>query len=131
MSALVTVQLGQCGNQVGQELFATLAAHVPHPASAACPVSHAKGRTGTNAALGQDTYDAFFRQQETAVSTDAPDSVARAVLVDMEPKAVASVLRRGSRPSSSALGWRFEPDNVFVQQSGSGNNWYDAQPCRQ
>ena len=43
---------------------------------------------------------------------------ARAVLVDMEQKAVAAALRP-ARGSS----WGYPPGSSLTQQSGSGNNW--------
>lgn len=46
-------------------------------------------------------------------------AVARAVLIDTEPKVVAAVKRRTNDTGS----WRYGPQSSFTQDSGSGNNW--------
>jgi Tubulin/FtsZ family, GTPase domain len=44
----------------------------------------------------------------------------RAVLIDMEPKVIATALQTGGRSSGW---WSYSPSCSYVQQSGSGNNW--------
>jgi hypothetical protein len=62
--SVVTVQLGQCGNQVGGALFSVFAAET----------LSAKGKEA-------DDAEAFFRRRSRGTPW-----AARAVLVDMEPK---------------------------------------------
>jgi len=67
----VTVQLGQCGNQLGSALFQMLG-----------------NEAGAGAAgFREATHEAFFRE------TPKGGLVARAALVDMEPKVSARWLR--------------------------------------
>lgn len=91
--SIVTVQLGQCGNQLGSQLFELLNEEVPE---------------------WENSRDRFFRPVDGKQT-----GVARTVLVDMEPKAVNACLRKGTRPSTK---WSYDPKNVVIQQSGSGTS---------
>eukprot|EP00741_Cyanophora_paradoxa_P005369 tig00000880_g5207.t1 len=92
--SVVTVQLGQYGNQLGCHLFETLAAHLLRPHSAA-------------------EEEVFFRH------ADAGAPIARGVLVDMEPRVVGQARQHATRGGR----WRYADDRHFTKQSGSGNNW--------
>ncbi|KAG7226113.1 hypothetical protein INR49_018724 [Caranx melampygus] len=96
--SVVTVQLGQCGNQVGQELFGVI-----------CSDGHDGQRKTYSAA----SCERFFRQ------TAHEDLVARAVLIDMEPKVINHSL---SKAATSGR-WRYGDTSHFSQKQGSGNNW--------
>lgn len=48
-----------------------------------------------------------------------PSHVARAVLIDMEPKVIHASLRRAKRTNR----WAYDPSQTLAFQSGSGNNW--------
>lgn len=89
--SIVTVQLGQCGNQLGCQLFEMLNDEVPE--------------------WGHEREHFFRRESGTE------RGLARTVLVDMEPKVVNACLRKGSRPSTK---WAYNSSNVIIQQSGSG-----------
>ncbi|XP_004075934.1 tubulin delta chain [Oryzias latipes] len=96
--SVVTVQLGQCGNQVGQELFDVLcsdalAAHRKTYSTASC--------------------ERFFHL------TSHGDLEARAVLIDMEPKAINSSMTKALKGGR----WRYGEASHFSQKQGSGNNW--------
>lgn len=92
-------QIGQCGNQLGLSLFDSLHAHRPQD-----PVDPLSIPTGCNP---------FFRQSQD----DEEVAIARAVLVDTEPK-VLDVCKRRVRP------WRYEQRHVVrAGQGGAGNNW--------
>ncbi|XP_049581448.1 tubulin delta chain isoform X2 [Syngnathus scovelli] len=80
--SVVTVQLGQCGNQVGLELFDTLYNDVQ-----AC-----QKKTYATASC-----ERFFYQTEDA------DLVARAVLIDMEPK----VINQNFSKTAKSGKWKF------------------------
>ncbi|KAJ0397830.1 hypothetical protein ATCC90586_002806 [Pythium insidiosum] len=94
---MLTLQIGQCGNQLGHALFQRLAEDDERA-----------------------TRSAFFRSPEGVDRARSPARrVARAVLIDMEPKVVSQCLRRAT-PSAA---WEYDARNTFAQQSGSGNNW--------
>ena len=112
--SVVTVALGQAGNQVGASFFETLAAH----------------ESGRNSRC-------FFR---TSTARDGI-VVPRAVLVDTEPKVVQAIVARPTRvaraaapsgrrsrlePSSAAtaaITLRYDLMQTYCRQSGSANNW--------
>jgi tubulin delta len=91
--AIVTLQLGQCGNQLGFSFFDNLNQEC---ARAPPALSNAIRRT-------------FFYE-------DSGKTKARAILIDMEPKVVNQCL-------SSCKSWEYDPQSSFCQQEGSGNNW--------
>jgi hypothetical protein len=104
--SVITLQIGQCGNQLGASLFAALAG------------GGAPDAGGTGAAGGAPLPPgAFFR--------DAPPGApkpwaARSVLIDMEPKVIdaAAGAARGG-PGS----WSYAGAGRLSRHSGSGNNW--------
>ncbi|KAK3238437.1 hypothetical protein CYMTET_51557 [Cymbomonas tetramitiformis] len=102
----VTVQLGQCGNQIGAELFSTL---------------FSEAASGP-AQLRTSILETFFRAPNDSRECVARQDrfVARSVLVDMEPKVINAVTRataEGKQP------WSYDLSSAWYQQSGSGNNW--------
>ncbi|XP_037123725.1 tubulin delta chain isoform X2 [Syngnathus acus] len=96
--SVVTVQLGQCGNQVGLELFDTLYNDVQ-----ACQKK----------AYAAASFERFFYQTEDA------DLIARAVLIDMEPK----VINQNFSKTAKSGKWKYNDASSFNQWQGSGNNW--------
>ncbi|XP_034404217.1 tubulin delta chain [Cyclopterus lumpus] len=96
--SIVTVQLGQCGNQVGYELFDVLCSDA------------LEGQRRVYSAAG---CERFFYQ------TTRGELVARAVLIDMEPKVINQSM---SRAAKSGM-WRYGETAHFSQKQGSGNNW--------
>ena len=131
-SAIVTLQLGQCGNQLGHELFSTLAREATSGGSAA--------ETSSDRLVGGLSVDEqvpqFFRPGDKTHAGGAPATcigegglehgaatpVARSVLVDMEPKVIWQVVERASRSREPAR-WRYQPGGSFARASGAGNNW--------
>ncbi|XP_027136369.1 tubulin delta chain isoform X1 [Larimichthys crocea] len=97
--SVVTVQLGQCGNQVGHELF---------------DVVCADAQDGQRKAYSTASCERFFHQ-----TTHGADLVARAVLVDMEPKVINQSISRAAKSGR----WRYGETSHFSQKQGSGNNW--------
>ena len=109
--SVVTVQLGQCGNQVGAELFDTLSAEIDaHPP---------RDRAGIRRAFFREPHRDEHDADVSGASTSYMAPVARAVLIDMEPKVVQASLRRARRTGR----WRYDGDRTLAFQSGSGNNW--------
>uniref|UniRef100_A0A3Q2WHL3 Tubulin delta chain n=1 Tax=Haplochromis burtoni TaxID=8153 RepID=A0A3Q2WHL3_HAPBU len=96
--SVVTVQLGQCGNQVGQELFDIICSDAQ------------EGQRKTYSAA---SCERFFHQ------TAQGDLVARALLVDMEPK----VINRSMSMAAKSGRWSYGASSHFSQKQGSGNNW--------
>ncbi|XP_032897971.1 tubulin delta chain isoform X2 [Amblyraja radiata] len=96
--SLVVVQIGQCGNQIGQQLF---------------EVVSMDGQSGRNESYWNTSQERFFSSSNDGVP------VARAVLVDMEPKVISHTV---SKAASSGR-WRYGAQSAFCQKQGSGNNW--------
>ena len=102
--SLVTVQLGQCGNQIGSQLFSTLHCDASSPTS---PPTYS-----------QESLGRFFHQLDTR----SCELKARAVLVDMEAKVVQHSLVQARREGK----WTFDDKCVHTGKRGSGNNWADG-----
>ncbi|XP_028320705.1 tubulin delta chain isoform X2 [Gouania willdenowi] len=96
--SVVSVQLGQCGNQVGQELFDVLCSDAQD------------GQRNKYRAI---SCERFFHQ------TDRGELEARAVLIDMEPKVINRCVSRATKCSR----WSYGSSSHFSQKQGSGNNW--------
>ncbi|XP_071394377.1 tubulin delta chain isoform X1 [Centroberyx affinis] len=96
--SIVTVQLGQCGNQVGQELFDVICNDA---------------QEGQRKAYCESSTERFFHE------TTHGDLVARAVLIDMEPKVINHSMSRAAKSGR----WRYGETSHFSQKQGSGNNW--------
>ena len=100
--SVVTVQIGQCGNQLGECFLDTLA------------------RELASGGYDEQGWETFFRTEFGGSRAGASSTrVARAILVDMEPKVIQSALSvRRKCPH-----WKYCSDYVLTQQSGAGNNW--------
>ncbi|XP_041658253.1 tubulin delta chain isoform X5 [Cheilinus undulatus] len=96
--SVVTVQLGQCGNQLGHELFDTLCSDA---------------LDGQRSLYRTASCERFFDR------TVHGELVARAVLVDMEPKVINQSISRAAKSGR----WRYGEGSHFSQKQGSGNNW--------
>ncbi|XP_029372834.1 tubulin delta chain isoform X4 [Echeneis naucrates] len=96
--SMVTLQLGQCGNQIGPDLFGILSSDALH---------------GPRRSYGAASRERFFH------STAHGDLVARAVLIDMEPK----VIKQSMAKAAASGTWRYGDASHFSQKQGSGNNW--------
>uniref|UniRef100_A0A4W2II02 Tubulin delta chain n=1 Tax=Bos indicus x Bos taurus TaxID=30522 RepID=A0A4W2II02_BOBOX len=103
--SIVTVQLGQCGNQIGFEVFDALF-NDSHCSRGLCSKRE-------NEAYQASCKERFFSEEENGVP------VARAVLVDMEPKVINQTL---SKATCSGR-WKYGQHSCFCQKQGSGNNW--------
>ncbi|KAG6832727.1 gamma-tubulin [Tricholoma furcatifolium] len=100
---IVTVQLGQCGNQMGSVYWQRLCAE--HGISK-------EGILEEWATEGGDRKDVFFYQ------ADDEHYIPRAILVDLEPRVVNNIL-------TSPYAGLYNPENIFVSKDGggAGNNW--------
>ncbi|KAK6744289.1 hypothetical protein RB195_011160 [Necator americanus] len=100
---LMSIHVGQCGNQIGQSFWKTL-----------CD-EHAidgRGRMTCEESL-HDDKDVFFYQ------ADDDHYVPRAVLVDLEPRVINGIM------ASENFSRLFNPDNIYMSThgGGAGNNW--------
>uniref|UniRef100_A0A0G4HD30 Tubulin delta chain n=1 Tax=Chromera velia CCMP2878 TaxID=1169474 RepID=A0A0G4HD30_9ALVE len=141
--SIVTVQLGQCGNQLGASVLDALADEWGRAKSPL--VRQAIRETFFQEVPGKsrEKDQPFFQererwkggerdgQSELPSPEEDRERVARAVLIDMEPKVVRACLRKhtqgctavNSREREKRLRWRYNPRSSFCQQSGSANNW--------
>ncbi|KAL0268407.1 UNVERIFIED_CONTAM: hypothetical protein PYX00_010365 [Menopon gallinae] len=102
-SEIITLQLGQCGNQIGFEFWKRLCAeHGINPSGILEPF----------VTEGNDRKDVFFYQ------ADDEHYIPRAVLLDLEPRVINCIL-------NSEHCRLYNPENVYVskQGGGAGNNW--------
>ncbi|XP_045840196.1 tubulin delta chain isoform X3 [Meles meles] len=103
--SVVTVQLGQCGNQIGIEVFDALYT------DSHCPQGLCSKRE--NEAYQASCKERFFSEEENGVP------IARAILVDMEPKVTSQTLSKAAQSGR----WKYGQHSCFCQKQGSGNNW--------
>ncbi|XP_059938160.1 tubulin delta chain isoform X2 [Mesoplodon densirostris] len=103
--SIVTVQLGQCGNQIGFEVFDALFSD-SHCSQGLCSKRE-------NEAYQASCKERFFSEEENGVP------IARAVLVDMEPKVINQTLTKAAHCGR----WKYGQHSCFCQKQGSGNNW--------
>ena len=93
---IITLQLGQCGNQVGMEFWKQISAeHGINP----------NGILEEFATEGNDRKDVFFYQ------ADDEHYIPRAVLLDLEPRVINNIKVRGG---GSVFQSFFFPMGVFM-----------------
>ncbi|OAJ41193.1 tubulin gamma chain [Batrachochytrium dendrobatidis JEL423] len=100
---IITLQAGQCGNQIGQEFWSTLCnEHGIRP----------DGILEDFATEGGDRKDVFFYQ------ADDEHYIPRAILIDLEPRVINNILQ-------SPYANLFNPENISLSKDGggAGNNW--------
>lgn len=100
---IISIQVGQCGNQVGSEFWRKLC------------LEHGINKEGMledYATQGGDRKDVFFYQ------ADDDHYTPRALLLDLEPRVINSI-------QTSDIRNLFNPENIFVSKDGggAGNNW--------
>lgn len=102
-SEIITLQLGQCGNQIGFEFWKRLCQE--HGISPS-------GVLEDFATDGVDRKDVFFYQ------ADDDHYIPRAVLLDLEPRVIHTIM-------SSPYAKLYNPENVYLSKhgGGAGNNW--------
>ncbi|CAD7948379.1 unnamed protein product [Amoebophrya sp. A25] len=101
---IITLQVGQCGNQIGMEFWKTLCAE------------HGINQKGIledyATHLADDRKDVFFYQ------ADDEHYIPRALLIDLEPRVINAI-------QNSAYSDLYNPENIFMSKEGggAGNNW--------
>ena len=131
---IITLQVGQCGNQIGGEFWKQLCLEhgitpegtlkdpwdypaVPtsaHPQHGHTPVSISTSSTwNATTPHVDDRKDVFFYQ------SDDDHYIPRALLIDLEPRVVNKIANIGPYRKL------FNPENLFIAQEGggAGNNW--------
>ncbi|CAK8682727.1 tubulin gamma-1 chain [Clavelina lepadiformis] len=100
---IVTLQIGQCGNQIGFEYWKQLC--LEHGI-------RSDGILQEFATDGTDRKDVFFYQ------ADDDHYIPRAVLIDLEPRVVNSI-------KNSEYANLYNPENIYLSEhgGGAGNNW--------
>jgi tubulin gamma len=100
---MITVQLGQCGNQIGFEFWKTLCSE--HGISP-------EGVLEDFATEGHDRKDVYFYQ------ADDEHYIPRAILLDLEPRVIHSIL-------NSRYAKLYNQENIYLAKEGggAGNNW--------
>ena len=100
---IITIQVGQCGNQIGNEFWKQLCSE--HGISP-------EGIVDEKAINGDDRKDVFFYQ------ADDDHYIPRSVLIDLEPRVINSI-------QSSEFKHFYNPENIFISKegSGAGNVW--------
>lgn len=108
--SVVSLQLGQCGNQIGGELFNTLMedASKLNPQFISKNVDHK-----VNQEYKEEVLERFFSRDRTGAAN------ARAVMIDMESKAISQTLLEAKKSGK----WTYPSEQQFCQKRGSGNNW--------
>lgn len=116
--SVVTVQIGQCGNQIGEKILETIAADNFEHKSSSSSFSSASNLNYVNESKSR------FYASESSRTSDSLEHVllARSILIDMESKVVNRLLSTTYGSSSTQL-WKFRPQNSYTQKKGSGNNW--------
>lgn len=109
--SIVTLQLGQCGNQIGFEFFDLLSKTLVKPDST--PFN----RQGE--AHSQEVCERFFNIGKEN------EPFARAVMVDMEQKVIAQTFQEARKSTT----WRYRKDQKVTGKKGSGNNWAQGYCC--
>ncbi|OLL23198.1 Tubulin gamma chain [Neolecta irregularis DAH-3] len=99
----ITLQFGQCGNQVGSEFWQQLC------------LEHGIAQDGNLedfATEGNDRKDVFFYQ------SDDTRYVPRAILVDLEPRVIHAI-------QTGPYAKIYNPENIYISKDGggAGNNW--------
>ena len=100
---IITLQVGQCGNQIGSEFWKQLCAeHGIAP----------DGNLQEFAINGDDRKDVFFYQ------ADDEHFIPRNLMIDLEPRVIHGI-------QSSTYRDLYNPENFFIAKEGggAGNNW--------
>ena len=108
--SVLTLQLGQCGNQIGGELFSLLV----EDATRLKPQFISKTvdkRLCTE--YEEEAMERFFN-----IAKDGKLE-ARAVMIDMEAKVISQTLSDAKKSGK----WSYPKGQQFCQKRGSGNNW--------
>jgi len=100
---MITLQLGQCGNQIGFEFWKKLCQE------------HGINQEGV---LQEHLNDANDRKDVFFYQADDNHYIPRSVLIDLEPRVINSIMNSDYKNL-------YNPENIYLSKSGggAGNNW--------
>ena len=110
--SIITLQLGQCGNQIGFEFFNLLSKSLPN-------TDNEPTTTRSKTSKAQQDFQLEVKERFFNVN-DQNVTYARAVMVDMEQKVIAKTLHDAKK---SQAGWSYQKGQQVTQKRGSGNQW--------
>jgi len=117
---MILLQVGQAGNQLGEELLQEIFKSSP-------PVSSSRNTSIDDYLLSCKHRELYFQADRNLDDeSEFTKRVARCVLVDMEPRVVDDCL-------VSKKSWKYDSNCVITSEGGSGNNWaqgYDGVKVR-
>lgn len=108
--SIVTLQLGQCGNQIGHEFF-NLLAYDSRKLQSQFTSNVVDRRTCDE--YEENAIDRFFTLDEQGQIT------ARSIMIDMESKVISQNLVEAKKSGT----WSYPEGQQFYKKRGSGNNW--------
>jgi tubulin delta len=147
--SIITLQVGQCGNQIGEKLFETIVSDC-YDVKSQIKQSNLKRAYSLNALnstgskeiepknefskLNDDyVYESkkrFFTELDYQNEAELKNSqnpnydvlYARSVLIDMESKVVNKLIYSDKNTFINSK-WKYREENSYTQKKGSGNNW--------
>jgi tubulin delta len=128
--SIITLQVGQCGNQIGEKLFETIVSDCFET-----PTKWSKRALDVQQLLKSCNQDYIYESKQrffyendfdtnefskNSQTDNNPQHIARSILIDMESKVVNKLLRKPSDPN---FNWKYSEHNSYTRKKGSGNNW--------
>lgn len=121
---IITLQVGQCGNQIGGEFWKQLCLEhgIAPDGMLQSPCAEGGQQHQRQAGLFDHEADPNFvddRKDVFFYQSDDEHYIPRALLIDLEPRVVNKIANIGQYRNL------FNPENLFVAQDGggAGNNW--------
>lgn len=108
--SLITIQLGQCGNQIGGQFYSTILQDIQS--------KNTQVSARANEQYIAESVERFF-EKKSVKGRDEEIFEARSVMIDMETKVIAQTCQQAERSGQ----WRYPSGQQFCQKRGSGNNW--------
>jgi len=122
---IITLQVGQCGNQIGGEFWKQLCLEhgispngiLSNPAGSS-PMASSGEDTSKNMHIPYPIADVDDRKDVFFYQADDEHYIPRALMIDLEPRVV-------NKLSHGTYRDLFNPENFFIAQDGggAGNNW--------
>ncbi|XP_077510508.1 tubulin delta chain-like [Amblyomma americanum] len=101
--SVITLQIGQCGNQLGYEFFNAVAQDI-----------------GAGEPEARRDLDYYSSSAERFFTTDTQGSLlSSAILIDTETKVVGKVLKEACNGNK----WHYTRSACYTSAQGAGNNW--------
>lgn len=115
---MITLQLGQCGNQIGYEFWKKVCAEHGIGSDGVSDGEIVRQFGDKENFEENDRKDVFFYQ------ADDNHFVPRSILIDLEPRVITSI-------KNTDLGKLFNPENIFLCKDGggAGNIWAKGYSC--